>query len=319
VNRLTALVFLVSGALASACFGASTSPIAAANAALQAGEADKTLSLLASLPPRDASLTHCRVDLMLESWDEAASQCEQAVRLDPQSSAAHLWLGRALGERASRASFLNAYSLAKRVRQEFEEAVRLDPTSLDALMDLGEFYYDAPGVVGGGIAKAQSVALQVDKLDSVRALELSGHIDQQRKDYAAAEAKFKQAVSASRHPAYQWLTLAGLYRTRERWAEMIASVHSVFTVGQHDPKTAPALYDAAAILIKTHREPEFAVKLLNAYLASPAKSEQAPAFVAHLRLARLLSELGDSTGAARERATSLALAHGYKPAQERKH
>jgi hypothetical protein len=80
---------------------------------LQAGEADKALALLNPLaqpggrPKRITS--ECRVEYTLEQWDRAANDCEQAVKLDGQNSDDHLWLGRALGEKASRASFLNAY------------------------------------------------------------------------------------------------------------------------------------------------------------------------------------------------------------------
>src|SRR6266542_2198033 len=98
--------------------------LAQANAALQAGEADRALSLLSSLSPSaESHKLRCRVMFILEHWDEAASQCEQAVKFDGQNSEGHMWLGRALGERADHASFLSAYSLGKRVKVEFEEAV----------------------------------------------------------------------------------------------------------------------------------------------------------------------------------------------------
>ena len=104
--------------------------LAQANAALQAGEADKALALLNTLVQSDGSAEaynlRCRVEYTLEQWNQAASDCEQAVKLDGQSSDDHLWLGRALGEKANRASFLSAYSLAKRTRAEFEEAARLE-------------------------------------------------------------------------------------------------------------------------------------------------------------------------------------------------
>jgi hypothetical protein len=55
--------------------------------------------------------------------------------------------------------------------------------------------------------------------------------------------------------------------------------------------------------------------MLEDYLAGSQKTEEAPAFVAHNRLARLDDWLGDPTAANRERAAALALAHDYKPAQ----
>jgi len=302
--------------------GGGSAQLAQANAALQAGEADKALALLNPLPQpggrAEAYNLKCRVEYTLEQWDRAVSDCEQAVKLDGQNSDNHMWLGRALGEKASRASFMSAYSLAKRVRAEFETAARLNPGNAAALADLGQFYSEAPGVVGGGMDKAEGVAAQLDKIDPVRAIELRGEIAVQRKDYGMAEQLFKQAVAKSPHPAFQWMTLAGFYRRRERWTEMEAAVRSGQNAAERDKRAAVALYNGVALLIQSKRDPERAAKMLEEYLAGSVKSEDAPAFVAHVWLARLKQQSGDAAAAGRERAAALALAHEYKPALDLK-
>ena len=131
--------------------------LATAAADLQSGKADEAASLLTDVlrsEPQNAEANNllCRVEYTLEEFDEAASHCEKAVSLDSQNARYHLWLGRALGERASRASFMSAFSLAKRTRQEFETAVKLNPKDADALSDLCQFYEEAPGAVGGVLA-----------------------------------------------------------------------------------------------------------------------------------------------------------------------
>jgi tetratricopeptide (TPR) repeat protein len=317
--RLLALILL-----AVATAGAYPTPtlLYQANAALQAGEADKALALLApeiqQVGSAEAYNLKCRVEYSLEQWDQAAKDCEQAVTLDRRSSDDHLWLSRALGAQASRASFLSAFKLAKRVCAEMEEAVRLDPRSGEALADLGNYYYTAPGVVGGGIDKAEGVAAQLDKIDPIRARELRGHIAEQKKDYGSAEREYKQALATSAHPAFQWMMLAGFYRRRERWTEMEAAVRSGQNAAERDKRAAVALYSGAALLIRTSRDPVRAAKMLEEYLAGSVKSEDAPAFVAHVWLARLKQQLGDSAAAGRERAAALALAHEYKPALDLK-
>ena len=314
--RVLAGVVLASAAVLSA--SAQSLPLAQATTALQAGEADKALALLSPLAqPGGEALAYnlkCRVEYSLEQWDQAAKDCEQAVTLDGRSSDDHLWLARALGAQASRASFLSAFKLAKRVRAEFEEAVRLDPGSAEALADLGDYYYTAPGVVGGGIDKAEGVAAQMDRIDPIRAHELRGHIAEQRKDFGAAEREYKQALAASAHPAFQWMSLAGFYRGRERWTEMEAAVRSGQNAAERDKRATVALYSGAALLIQTKRDQERAAKMLEEYLTGSVKSEDAPAFVAHIWLARLKQEFGDAAAAGRERAAALALAHEYKPA-----
>jgi Tetratricopeptide repeat len=289
--------------------------LAKANTALQEGEADEALVLLSSMPP-SAELRNlkCRVFFTLEHWDEAASDCEQAVRLDGRSAIYHLWLGRALGEKADNASILTAYSLAKRTRAEFEQAVSLDPRNAEALADLGEFYTSAPGVVGGGTDKAERLVPQMEKIDAARAHQLRGRIAESRKDLDAAEQEFKQAVTGSEHPSFQWMTLASFYRKHQRWNDMEAAVQSGYKVAQHDKHAGVALFNGASVLSRGHRNLNLAAKMLEEYLANYTKTEEAPAFEAHVRLSRIKAELGDRAGALQERAAALQLAHAYKPA-----
>jgi tetratricopeptide (TPR) repeat protein len=332
VNKVLAIVLgLASGLLVGAFTplsalppgsgNAPTSTLAHANAALQSGQADKALSLLQQLPqggaqdPQARNLA-CRVEYTLADWDAAIHDCQNAIRLDPQNSDNHLWLGRALGEKASRASFISAYSLAKKVLAEFQQAAQLDPNNGEAFSDLGEFYQEAPGVVGGGLDKAENVADHLDTVDPVRANELRAGIAGQRGDYAQAESWLRKALAVSPHPAYQWAALARFYAERGRWDEMDNAIHNCEAAAARDPRAAVALYDAAGVLIKFKREPELAAKLLQLYLASPDKTEQAPAFVAYARLASLQQKLGDQANAQVALTAASELAHEYRPVQD---
>jgi len=296
--------------------------LAQANAALQAGEADKARALLDPLAQpggrAEAYNLRCRVEYTLAHWDRAANDCEQAVKLDGQNSDDHLWLGRALGEKASRASFMSAFSLAKRVRAEFEEAARLNPRNAEALAALGEYYYSAPGMIGGGIDKSETVAAQLEKIDPARAHELKGNIAEHRKDYGTAEREFKQAIQESAHPAFQWIALASFYRRQARLTEMESAVRSGEKASERDKHAGVALYNGASLLLAAKRDPERAVKMLENYLKSSSKTEEGPAFVAHTWLARLKLQLGNPEAANREQEAALALAHDYTPALEMK-
>jgi tetratricopeptide (TPR) repeat protein len=298
--------------------------LAQINAALQAGEADKAIGLIASLPQSGANMAEaqnleCRVRFTLQQWDAAAGECEQAVQLDTGDSGYHLWLGRALGERADRASFLSAFSLGKRVRSEFEEAVSLDPHNAPALSDLGEFYREAPGIVGGGLDKAENIAGQLDRINPARAHQLRAAIAESRKDDATAEHELRLAIQSSPHPAFQWTVLASFYEHRQRWPEMEDAIRNCASSAAKDHTAGVALYDGAGVLIRARRDPEMAAKMLQDYLAGDSKTEEAPAFVAHYRLARLLQQLGDRDGARREQAAGYTLAREYHPPQDVKH
>ncbi|KAA6464643.1 hypothetical protein DYQ86_01380 [Acidobacteria bacterium AB60] len=316
----TGLLTLALAALAPA--QASHSGLAEANSALQAGQADKALALLQALPSGEAGSAQahnlrCRVLFTMEQWDAAVRECQQAVTLDDQNSMNHLWLGRALGELADKASFVSAYGLAKRARAEFERATELDPRNPEALADLGEFYSSAPGVVGGGTDKAATIASRLDHVDPARAHELRAAIAQENHDSGTAEREFRLAITASAHPAFQWMRLASFYRKNKQWSQMESAVQSGVAAAQRDHHAGVALFNGASVLIKANRDPEFAQKLLQTYLASN-NTEEAPAFVAHVWMARLKARQGDTAGAREERTAALALANGYKPAQDLK-
>jgi tetratricopeptide (TPR) repeat protein len=205
------------------------------------------------------------------------------------------------------------------VRSEFEQAVQLDPRNAGALSNLGEFYKDAPGIVGGGTDKAEAIAAQLDKVNPAKAYELRGNIDVSRKDYVSAERDFKQAIAVSPHPAEQWTILANFYRNQKRWTDVDAAIQNCVSAAARDKHSGVGLYDGAGILIETKRNPALAAKMLEDYLAGSSKSEEAPAFIAHARLGQLKQQLGDAAGAQQEFAAATAMAREYNPAQDSRH
>lgn len=321
-NALAPAAWCLFVALASpACADSIEPTLVPVNSALQAGQADKALALISALPQQGQNNAQalnlaCRVHYTLGQWDAAVRNCEQAVHLEPNSARNHLWLGRALGEKANKASFFSAFSLGKRVVQEFQHATQLDPGDAEALSDLGSFYVEAPSVVGGGMEKAQSVVVQLDRIEPARAYELRAQIDARNKDFSAEESDLKKAISVSHHPAHEWSTLARFYQERKRWDEMESAIHSCMTAAARDPHAGVALYDAAGVLFSARRDSALAVKLLEDYLAGSSKSEEAPAFVAYSRLAVLEQEMGDAAKAEQNQTTAAQMAREYQPAQD---
>jgi len=123
----------------------------------------------------------CRAYYAIGNADPGVSPCEKAVSLDPGNSDYHLWLGRIYGEKAEHANFLSAAGLARKVRLEFETAVRLNPNSVAARSDLAEFYMEAPGILGGGRDKAEMQAQVLAALDPVKADWVRGRLDEKAK------------------------------------------------------------------------------------------------------------------------------------------
>ena len=114
------------------------------------------------------------------------------------------------------------------------------------------------------------------------------------------------------------MQLASFYRRHERWSDMETAIKSGETAASKDKHATVALCNGASILARTNRQLDLAIKLYESYLASPDKTEEAPAFDVLVHLAKLRSQTGDQPGAQREKAAALALAREYKPALDLK-
>src|SRR5208283_5455369 len=147
----------------------------------------------------DADSTNllCRAYFALDDWDRAESSCKKAVALDPDNSRFHLWLGRVYGEKADRANVLAAAGLAGKVHGEFERAVQLNPKDMEARFNLAEFYIEAPGIMGGGEAKARDQAKAFAAANDPREHWVYARIAEKKKDYATAEREFHQYIDLS--------------------------------------------------------------------------------------------------------------------------
>src|SRR4051812_13245629 len=183
---------------------------------LGSGHVDEAIQILERDTERSATNGDnynllCRAYFMLDEWDKGIAACERARNLDPQKSLYQLWLGRAYGEKAERAGFLSAAGLAKKVRVSFERAVELDPKSSAARTDLGEFYAEAPSMVGGGKDKARQQAEALMQFDPARGHWLLARIAEKNKDSSLAESEYRAAVATSHNGARAWLDLANFF------------------------------------------------------------------------------------------------------------
>jgi len=284
---------------------------------LASGNVDEAVQVLEQQvrqSPNDAAGYNllCRAYFMMEEWDRGIANCERARNLDSQNSFHYLWLGRIYGEKADRAGFLSAAGLAKKSRIAFERAVELDPRNWEARKDLAEFYFSAPGIVGGGKDKAREQAEAIRALNPPAANWVDGQIAEKNKDYGAAERGYRAAIGASHSGVWSWTELAVFFRHVNRLDDMEKALHEVETapVDHHE-----ALMDAASLLMRTGRNPALGIRLLRRYFSVGAV-EEGPAFKAHEYWGQLLERQGDHHGAAQEYHAALALFHNYRRAQE---
>jgi tetratricopeptide (TPR) repeat protein len=135
--------------------------------------AERPVRTAAQNNPNDA---HALSNLSILDWsfgrlDEAVRDAERAVAAAPSSAEAHAHLADALGSKliASNAGTMEKISLAHRFRKEIDRTLELDANEVDALEDLAQFYWHAPGLVGGDKSKAKQTADRLAKLSPARA------------------------------------------------------------------------------------------------------------------------------------------------------
>lgn len=290
---------------------------AQANALLQQGRVDEAHNALQNMlasQPRDAYAHQllCRVYYAQEMADEAIQECELAASQDPGDSNTQMWLGRSYGMKASHAHPLTAFALARKVRYSFERAVELDPQNIQAMSDLGEFYVDAPAIVGGGLDKGRALAERMQSRFPSQSHRLLALIASEDKDVTTAEAEFKKAVLAGKTPA-AYIDLGQFYQRQNQPDKALEALKAGIDA---DRRKDSSLVDAASILNAMNRSPQLAEDLLRQYLSSSAKSDDAPAFKVHLQLGDLLQHHGDAASAHHEYAAAVALASNYAPARK---
>jgi tetratricopeptide (TPR) repeat protein len=284
---------------------------------LEQGHVDEAISQLQGQIQRSPNQAEsfnllCRAYFEVGDWDRGIPDCERATALEPMNGLYHLWLGRIYGEKADSSSFLTAAGLAKKVRTEFETAVRLSPNNPDARSDLAEFYLEAPGIVGGGKDKAENQAEALARLDPARADWIRGRIAEKEKDMATAEKDYRAAIADSHGGAHAWFNLALFYWHQRNLDDMQQTLYRAVAAPLDRPEV---IMESAELLIKGGRDFPAAIQWLHRYLSGPMV-EAAPSFKAHYLLGTVLEKQGDRAAAAAQYRTALSLASNFSRAQQ---
>lgn len=217
-------------------------------------------------------------------FDEAETAFERAVALAPKDASALNWLGRAQGMRADRANPFSAMGLARKARDSFEAAVKLDPRNLEAVSDLFSFYMSAPGFLGGGIDKARALAETVKSVDGAEYAFLQAEIAEKEKNYPAAEKYYIESQKRDPKSVGRWIDLAKFYTRRGMTAKADEALANAKTTSPGAPRL---LFDEASLLIRAEKNPAKARELLTKYQASSRQDDDPPPFEIEQLLAKL--------------------------------
>ena len=305
VSRATVALLL------SAAVSAAAELPAGAVASARSGKVDEAIAQLRPLKSAEAESLRCALYNSVDQIDKAVEACQAAVSSAPGSSDYTLALARTYGSKADHSGAFTGMRMVGKIRGNFEKAVQLNPRSVEALSDLGQFYVEAPGIVGGGTDKAQALVAQLQPLSAARAHRLSAMIAAKAKDDAKGEAEFKAAIAAS-HTPESYFDLANFYRGHKQADRAADTAKAAIKA---DAAHGPDSLDAAALLLDLKRDTSTAQAALRAYLAAPQTGVASYAR-AHALLGESLLASGDKSAADAEFAAALALAADYPRAKK---
>jgi tetratricopeptide (TPR) repeat protein len=259
-------------------------------------------------------LTKCYLEE--KQYDEAVKSGEKAVAANPKSSVYHEWLGDAYGQKADHASMMSAYGLARKTQKEFETAVQLDEHNYNATQNLVEYDCTAPGIVGGGVDKAQPFIQKLTTMDAAEGHFAAGVCKavKKDKDFAGADAEYAKALEGKPKTADRLFDIGDYFMQRDQGDKLLAVAAEGESQFPQDPRSK--YYRAVGWILKGEPRPE-TEKLLNEYLQeAPVRSNYPPAFYVHYWMGRNFQLQKDNAKASSEFHEALKLNPKFKKAQE---
>ena len=257
--------------------------------------------------PNDGAALECMGFTYMEEDKSgpAVDWFEKAVKVDDNNAQHHLWLGNALGTEAEKANKLRQPFLARRCKTEFERAVALDPSLVDARVSLIQFYTLAPSIVGGSGEKADAQVREIAKLNPMRAHMEAAWIAQQRKDSVANERELQAALAAGPDSIAPYLQLGGLYAQQHRWDDAFATFEKLMQAKPDEPMAHFQYGRTAAISGKNLERGERELKfwLANMPASAPIPTQSG----AHHRLGMIYEQLGNKDAARAEYQTAVSI------------
>lgn len=275
----------------------------------------RTLQPAASQNPANAEVYFWlgRSYYELRDYDNAVSQAEKAVQLDPKNSLYHQWLGQIYGGKADRD---HSFFLARKVKKEFEEAVRLSPSNIQARRDLEDYCLDAPSIVGGSKDEAREQADAIAALDPVEGRLARAAFDlKATKKPDVAENEYRSVLAAKPNRIEPYLEVIDFYQRQNKASEMEAAIQAAAKVSPNDPRLA--FYRGVSRVLSGSEAPR-AEEYLKSYLAStPDRSDWPSHAGARDWLGRLYESEGKRTEAAEQYRAALQLDPGRKETRVR--
>jgi len=249
----------------------------------------------------------------ISDYDSAVAQFERAVALDSKNSVYQQWLGRAYGGKADRE---RSFSLAKKVKKQFQLAVALNPSNIEARRDLEEYCIAAPWIVGGSKDEALEQVNAIAAIDPVQGhLARALYYQEALKKPEEAENEIRQVLAGDPKKPDPYFETAEFFERQGKPADMSRAIQAAERMSPNDPRLA---YYRGVEAVLANTSPSDAERDLKSYLAStPERSDWPSHARARDWLGRLYESQGKRAEAAEQYRAALQLNPKLKDAEAR--
>lgn len=230
----------------------------------------------------EANFLLCKVYFTLDDHDNSIKYGKKAVKLDDSQSEYHFWLGHAHGMQAQKGSKIKAVFRAKRAKKEYEKAVELDSTNLEARLALMQYLISAPGIAGGDKKKAKKQAEILQGLDSLYGAYAWASFWQKEKDFDKTETHLRKAVQLDTSSNYLATHQLGFFLQRQKKYHQAAEVFEKL-YNQH-PDQPGALYQIGRSYVFAKDSLDKAERCFKQYLQIEPEKDDPDWAGAHWRL-----------------------------------
>jgi tetratricopeptide (TPR) repeat protein len=244
-------------------------------------------------------------------FDEAVKAFERAIELNPAKSEYHLWLGHGYTRQLATANFIRKGFIGRRIGPQYDKAVELDSSSIDAAETRVDFYLEAPSMAGGGVDKAKAEAARLRALSVYHGSFAQAKIEEHEKAWEKAESEYRALVRAFPDSTRPVTALVSYLQNRERFGESFVVIDERLSRFPNDTLVIYQLGRTAAISGTELTRGEAA---LRRFLALLGASEPQSRASAHYRLGMIREKLGDLAGARAGYDSAIALVPRYDDA-----
>jgi len=214
------------------------------------GEAKRALGSLSSKERGEARwlFVEAMLDRVERDWKAMRDVMERLVALEPTRAEYQFWYGNSIFNGIDDLGVFSKMSSAKKGRDAYAEAVRLDPNHVDARVALAQFYSEAPRVVGGSVEKTRE------------------------------QAQALLALPGGRGAFQGRMLLARLAAKDKDWAEMSRQYQAAEAAGGEGANPAAALASHAYALLRQKEDPAASLPVLDRYDRVAKPDDTWPAF-----------------------------------------